>query len=124
MLAGLKLYEANIPLKERLPELIEAWKMAYPRINIEKEILAAHAWEMSNPTKRKTQKARFLNNWMRQAQEWADRSPEFKRPFTRVAPLPPDPGATQSELDDMHRQTVKALGPMMCKEEHCGVCGK
>jgi len=124
ILKGLKLYENNQKLKERINELIEAWQQAYPGINVRKQILAAHAWEMSNPDKRKIHKARFLNNWMRIAQSYAESSPVYTEPLRPVKPLPPAPDLTQEDLDEMHRQAVKAMGPRMCKSEHCGVCGK
>jgi hypothetical protein len=124
ILDGLKLYEKNYQLREKIGELMDAWKMAYPGINIKKQILAAHAWEMSNPDKRKIHKARFLNNWMKTAQEWAESSPTYSEPLKPVKDLPPAPDMTPNELDDMHRQTVKALGPQMCKIVECKVCGK
>ncbi len=124
ILDGLKLYESNYELREKIGELMDAWKMAYPGIDIKKQILAAHAWEMSNPAKRKTHKARFLNNWMKIAQSWAESSPNYTAPIRPVEILPPPPEVSQLDLDEMHRQTVKALGPQMCKISDCKVCGK
>lgn len=68
-LKGLNLYENNEKLLKLWPELIEAWKNAFPGINIIAEVKAAHAWEVANPKRRKVDKARFLQNWMARAQD-------------------------------------------------------
>ena len=68
-LKGLNLYENNENLLKLWPELIEAWKNAFPGINIIAEVKAAHAWEVANPKRRKVDKARFLQNWMSRAQD-------------------------------------------------------
>lgn len=68
-LKGLNLYENNEKLLKLWPELIMAWKSAFPGINIIAEVKAAHAWEVANPKRRKVDKARFLQNWMARAQD-------------------------------------------------------
>lgn len=68
-LKGLNLYENNEKLLKLWPELITAWKSAFPGINIIAEVKAAHAWEVANPKRRKVDKARFLQNWMARAQD-------------------------------------------------------
>lgn len=68
-LKGLNFYENNEKLLKLWPELIEAWKNAFPGINIIAEVKAAHAWEVANPKRRKVDKARFLQNWMARAQD-------------------------------------------------------
>jgi len=68
-LKGLNLYENNEKLLKLWPELIGAWKNAFPGINIIAEVKAAHAWEVANPKRRKVDKARFLQNWMARAQD-------------------------------------------------------
>lgn len=120
-LKGLKKFEGDLRLKLEIEDLAANWKELYPRLDIRKQLVLANAWCLANPKKApRYQNARFLNSWMRLAEEFAVKSPYVKP----IEHLPPDPGATQNELDEMHRQTVKALGPQMCKEEHCKVCGK
>lgn len=50
--------------------LVREFKSAYPGVDIPAEFRKIRAWLVSNPTKRKTCKgmARFLNNWLSNAQ--------------------------------------------------------
>lgn len=124
-LEGLKLFEKEFRLRLEIEDLARNWKELYPKLDIRKQLVAAHAWILSNPQKApKEQKIRFINSWMKRAQEWADSSPVYTEPIKPVKMLPDAPQTTQEELDEMHRQTVKALGPKMCKLEKCEVCGK
>lgn len=68
-LEGLFLYEKDEKLINLWPKLIEAWKTAFPGIDIIAEVKAAHAWEVSNPKRQKVNRARFLQNWMARAQD-------------------------------------------------------
>ena len=68
-LQGLFLYEKDVRLVKLWPELISAWKLAFPGIDIVAEVKAAHAWEVANPKKRKVDRARFLQNWMAKSQD-------------------------------------------------------
>lgn len=52
---------------------LQAWKDAYPAVNVELEISKAAAWLISNPANKKTQYARFLNSWLSRAQDKAPR---------------------------------------------------
>ena len=65
----LTLYETNERLLKLWPELVGAWKNAFPGIDIVAEVKAAHAWEVANPKRRKVDKARFLQNWMARTQD-------------------------------------------------------
>jgi len=47
------------------------WVQAYPGVQIGTELEKAAAWAAANPTKRKKDWRRFLNNWMSRAQERA-----------------------------------------------------
>lgn len=49
--------------------LYRSWKSAYPAVDICSQIKEAHAWEVSNKAKRKTNRARFLNNWLSSEQD-------------------------------------------------------
>ncbi len=68
-LQGLNLYEGDMNLCKKLPTLMIAWKDAFPGVDIIAEIKKAHAWEVSNPTKVKKNRPRFLQNWLSRAQD-------------------------------------------------------
>lgn len=121
LLDGLKKFEKDMRLKLEIEDLARAWRELYPRLDIRKQLVSANAWCISNPKKApKYQNARFLNSWMRLAYEYSGRIPVHKP----VEHFDPPPDLTQNELDEMHRQTVAALGPQMCKIVECKVCGK
>jgi uncharacterized protein YdaU (DUF1376 family) len=48
-------------------EILQAWKSAYPLVNVDAEIAKAYAWEMSNPKNEKKNKQRFVNSWLSRA---------------------------------------------------------
>lgn len=53
-------------------EQIQAWKAAYPAVNVSEEINKAAAWIVSNPgTSPKSNFARFLNSWLERHQNRA-----------------------------------------------------
>jgi hypothetical protein len=66
---GLQLYELDERLCVKWPELLRAWKAAYPGVSIVQEVKQAHAWEVSNSSRRKVDRPRFLGNWLRRAQD-------------------------------------------------------
>jgi len=68
-LADLELYAKDRRLSLRWPALLPAWRIAYPGVDILAEVRKAHAWELSNPAKRKVHRARFLVNWLSRAQD-------------------------------------------------------
>lgn len=63
-LQNLELYRDDKKLLKAWPKLRAAWAEAFPRVNIKAEVAAAYAWEMADPSRRKTQRGRFLNGWM------------------------------------------------------------
>ena len=63
-LLHLPLYKVDQKFCTRFNTLFSCWKTAYPNLDIMKEIEKAHAWEMSNPRNLKTDRARFINNWL------------------------------------------------------------
>lgn len=67
-LVGLCLYEVDEDLIRKFPECLASWKVAYPRLDIQKEVRKAHSWEVSN--NRKVLHARYLNNWMANADKY------------------------------------------------------
>ncbi len=67
---GLELYQDDPSLRRHLPDLLPAWKAAYPAVDVKREIAAAHAWEVANVDRRKTSRgrSRFLNRWLERCQ--------------------------------------------------------
>lgn len=68
-LQGLQLYATDKGLCGRWPELLTAWKIAFPGVDILAEVRAAHAWEVANPKQRKVNRSRFLQTWLSKAQD-------------------------------------------------------
>lgn len=62
------------------PEDIIQWQRAYTDIDCFAEINAAACWCEANPSKRKTQRGvkKFLNSWLKRAQDSGGRSPFAK----------------------------------------------
>jgi hypothetical protein len=58
------------------PDLLAEWQATYPGISVNSEHRKAHAWIMSNLTKRKTQRGmlKFLNGWFARAQDRSARA--------------------------------------------------
>jgi hypothetical protein len=87
-----------LPIVVRPCELAETITAgAFPALDVPREIAAAEAWLVGNPANAKRNGARYLINWLKQAQERAPRvdprqSGEFTRPGPRPAPEA-DPGA-------------------------------
>lgn len=61
---GCPLYAADARLRARWAELRKAWAVAFPHVNVLGEVKKVHAWERSNPRRAKTDRARFLFNWL------------------------------------------------------------
>ena len=59
--------ESNYTLQVPAP-ILEAWKTAYPAVNVEDEIHRASSWLATNPTRRpKRDFGRFMNGWLNRA---------------------------------------------------------
>ena len=58
-------------------ELIQKWKLAYPKVNVEQELLKMDTWCESNPAKRKTKNgiSKFCNSWLGRCQDTGGSSP-------------------------------------------------
>ncbi len=74
-LRGLKLYEKDERLCKRWDALYAAAQAAYPGVDLLGELRSAHAWEVANVTRRKKDRARFLNMWWAKAQDRGRGSP-------------------------------------------------
>lgn len=48
---------------------IQRWRNAYPAVDVEHEIAAAIEWLIANPSRRKSNYARFLTNWFKRGQD-------------------------------------------------------
>ena len=48
---------------------IERWKETYPACDIKQELLYMADWLISNPSKKKSNYARFISNWLRKQQD-------------------------------------------------------
>lgn len=68
-LAGMELYAADRKLCGKWPGLLAAWRTAYPGVEVLAEVRKAHAWEVSNPSRRKVNRASFLAKWLARAQD-------------------------------------------------------
>lgn len=65
----LPLYEQDKKLCKKWHKLLASARTAYPGIDILAEVRKAHAWEVANPSRRKKDRVRFLNNWFSRAQD-------------------------------------------------------
>jgi len=80
------------------------FKTAYPGIDLDRESAAALVWLKNNPTERKKNIGRFINNWFSRAQEKTRRPPSigeiggyrgtYRRPYS------PRDAARSAALDD------------------------
>ena len=72
ILKGLELYEKDPRLCGGISQALYAWRKAYPAINMEAEIQAAHAWEVERPQQRKKNRIAFLGSWLKRSQKDVD----------------------------------------------------
>lgn len=68
-LKKLSLYAQDEKLCKQWPDLLSAWQVAYPGVDISAEVAKAHAWEVANPERQKIRRGRFLTNWLSRAQD-------------------------------------------------------
>lgn len=68
-LADLELYSVDTKLCAEWSTLVIAWRKAYPGVDVVQEVRRAHAWEVSNPAKRKIHRARFIASWLSRQQD-------------------------------------------------------
>lgn len=61
------------------PEVLARWKAAYPAVDVEVEVRAAFEWIQANPARRKSNRSRFLVNWLKRTQDRAPQ-PQVLRP--------------------------------------------
>jgi hypothetical protein len=68
-LLDLPLYAADYRLCKRWSEVFPLWRASYRGVDVMAQVRNAHAWEVSNPERRKVNRARFLNAWLARAQD-------------------------------------------------------
>lgn len=81
------------------------WKETYPACNIEAELKKAGSWLISNPTKKKSQYTRFINNWLNKCQD-SGGTKGYTPPKPKITP---DPSPTPPELspEELKERTRK-----------------
>ncbi len=55
------------------PELVAAWREAYPAVDVGGELRKAAIWQKANPKNKKSNYERFLSSWLSRAQDKAPR---------------------------------------------------
>jgi hypothetical protein len=126
-LGALELYRSDQKLIKQLPQLLAAWRTAYPGVNVEAEIRKAHAWEIANPKNRKINRPRFLGNWLNRAQDQGPRNGRFAvNPQSEAAkhqgnskPCGRCGGRRMIEVDVPHPRS----GEMVKAVSNCTACG-
>lgn len=71
VLTGLKKFEENYKLNQKITFLVIEWQRIYTQIDVKSQIQWAHCWLLENPKKDKKDYVRYLGNWMRSAQQRA-----------------------------------------------------
>lgn len=126
-LRDLTLYAADPKLCRAWEDLKRAAADAYPGIDIIVETKKAHAWEISNPSNRKTNRTRFLNNWMSKAQQ--DASKYRQKPGSEALAFQgkTKPCGRCKGIGSVYSKTVDPHDPKGEKQvdvaSSCGVCG-
>lgn len=77
-LQELTLYANDAKLIGQWPKLLASWQVAFPGVDVAWEVAKAHAWEMSNPQKRKRDRARFLHSWLSRAAKARPAAPRLE----------------------------------------------
>lgn len=149
LLDGLVLYQAD-PLLNRVDkagkiavvELYRMFRTLYPNVDVPAQIKQAHAWEVTEPNRRKKNRASFLRRWMKK--ESADGGvfrrggggppavsgpavivPQAVRAVVKTPPKEAEPGVGgEADAGDFHRSSVQRIGPAYCWRPNCVYCGK
>ena len=103
-LKGLELYEADKKLCAAWPTFKKAQELACPGINVVAVTRRLHAWEVSNPKKRKKNRTRFLSNNFAREQDRPSRTQgegydNTKQRRGEVGRVPTPPGARFRESE-------------------------
>lgn len=118
-LTGLCHFQKDGKFVARADMMAAAWAIAYPHVDIKKQMAWAHAWLVSSG-KKYTDMGRFLNNWMKFCEEkWIKENPEDRRAKDRremerrAAPAPSQvvkDWEGDMSWEEMRAITIKNLG--------------
>ena len=106
-------FYSNIP-----KHVVEAWKEAYPNVNIEQECSKAKAWLLSNTSKAKKDFMKFTNNWLSKAMQNGGQIPvqvdvkidkQIKKRNEYIAQAEID-SAPQDWVKDLLQKTKRKMG--------------
>jgi len=89
------------------------WSEAYPAVNLDQEIAKAASWVIANPKNKKSNWPRFLNNWLKSAQ---DRAPA-KGGGGGVYPThtkPKQPTMRCDKCENYFKETVEYRSQQLC----------
>lgn len=75
------------------PEMLAAWREAYPALDVRQEIAKAKAWLLANPKNKKSNIERFLTNWLTREQDRAPRISNGQTGFSNSSGPRPDTSA-------------------------------
>ncbi len=80
LLEGLKIFSKDFRVRLEIEDLARNWKELYPDLKIREQLILANNWCIGNPQKApKKSFIRFLNSWMKLANQWAQKiaKPKF-----------------------------------------------
>lgn len=86
-LQGLKVFEKNFRVRLEVEDLARNWKELYKDLDIREQLILANNWCLGNPNRApKANFIRFLNAWMKLANQWAQKIPRHKTYAENLAP--------------------------------------
>ena len=107
ILKGMPLFENDAKLSKQIGYLKGSWSYAYPDLDLRRELGWAHAWLQSNQKRMKKDLPRFINNWLKSAQQ------RSLSPIKIPQKLPPPPRYEVPEEDictpDMFQELKEKL---------------
>lgn len=92
----------------------EVWCDAYPAVDVMAELKRMAAWLVSNPKHKKTDIARFINNWLSKQQDAAVRAPAGRGQYNSQQPAAPFAPATDPTRAEAIRRTLAELEGGKC----------
>ena len=97
-------FYSNIP-----QHIVNAWKEAYPNVNIEQECSKAKAWLLSNTNKAKKDFMKFTNNWLSKAMQNGGQIPVQVDAKIDIQIKKRNEYIAQAEVDSSPQDWVKEL---------------
>jgi len=68
----------------------DTWKDAYPKCDIEAELKKMGAWLLADPTRKKTNYKKFINNWLSRQQDQGGTKKDANKPSAIDSWVPPE----------------------------------